>query len=168
MGSLIATNLIMVMVIFLYANPNVSGEKDKLVCEYCNHDEGFPSKREGAKMGITIGICKDDAAPHNQKCSKHSDRCVSMKLKTKCSAATQKILQKYFPEDAEGMEYKGCWKADKTDEVKSMMDDCGGKVEFTKICDKDTCNKDEVVSTIGDYPVILTTNNNVHQLFYII
>ena len=155
MGSLIATNLMLVMFIFLCANSNASEESERKICEFCTHTPGFPSKREGAQRGITIGICKDDEAPQNQKCSKKSDQCVIMKLKRACSTSTQATLEKYFPKDAEGAELKGCWKSDQTDEVKSMMESCGGELEFIQICNENVCNKEiPKVRRTKDVPII--------------
>lgn len=145
MDSFITGKSMLAMFILLLANSKVSGNSERRICDYCAKTDypGFPSVRDSSSTGIAIGVCEETAASQNKKCSQASDECVIMKLTKKCSTSNQGGLEKYFPAEAEGMKFKGCWKKSQTEEVKSTMNNCGGSVEFIKTCNEDVCNKDE-------------------------
>jgi len=139
------------------AEGDTSQKEDNFLCrrcEYPSHNEfpKFPTVRESAEEGISIGICASDSAPTNVKCNKDkSNRCVSIRISESLLSSCSNKLAKYFPDQQKSYEMKGCWNSDFDHELESMTDKCGATFEQFYSCEGSLCNKDP------DPPVVHTS-----------
>ena len=153
------------------AEGDTSQINDKFLCrrcEYPSHSEfpTFPTVQESAEEGISIGICASDSAPTNVKCNKDkSDRCVSIRVSKSPLSSCSNKLAKYFPDQQQSYEMKGCWNSDFDNELDLMTNECGAKFEHRYSCEGSLCNKDPdppVISNLYDiviYDYYLLNNN---------
>ena len=142
-----------------FSNKHVVGDESQpesqLKCVRCKYPlpsrfPNFPTVQEANKRGISIGFCDPDSGPTNVKCNKDkSDGCVSLTISKSLTKSCNKDLSKYFPEeiqdkwfkDKPSYQMKGCWNSNLTNELKTMFEECGGKLEKDEFCKESLCNK---------------------------
>ena len=130
------------------AKGGTSQIEDKFLCLRCaypSHSEfpTFPTVQDSAEKGISIGICASDSAPTNVKCNKDkSNRCVSIRISKPPLSSCSNKLTKYFPDQQQSYEMKGCWNSDFDDELQIMTNECSAKFEHLDSCEGSLCNKD--------------------------